>query len=278
MDIDPMPSTAADSVAVLHDITKLTTRSIKEFRQKAGSINSLPINAQMSLRGEAVERYLATGRAGLAPLLSSEPTALVTEAINRRQSYRRYTSCEERGDASERLLAAIRNALEIKTTVWTKSRPEGARAYFSAGALYTVDHHLLWRFRDNCYRLGLFSPFLGQVIYNHDKQFTSAQVAEMTPIPPQALMNCMAIVIQSSRLNIALKKYGPRAYRFVLLEAGMAAQTLALSSEAYGLGTSMWGGFIDDVLSKLLDPHNASSVPLNLITVGFPGEPEGDEM
>jgi hypothetical protein len=212
MESDLMPSTAADSVAALHDITKLTTRSIKEFRQKAGSVNSLPINAQMSLRGEAVERYLASGHSGLAPLLSSEPTALVIEAINRRQSYRRYTSYEERGDANERLLAAIRNALEIKTKVWTKSRPEGARAYFSAGALYTVDHHFLLRFRDNSYRFGQFSPFLGQVIYNHDQHFTSAQVAEMTPIPAQALVNCMAIVIQSSRLSIALKKYGPRAY------------------------------------------------------------------
>ncbi len=45
-------------------------------------------------------------------------------------------------------------------------------------------------------------------------------------------------------------KYGNRAYRYCLLDAGHAWQALALSAEAYGCETEATGDFIDDEMSE----------------------------
>ena len=47
-------------------------------------------------------------------------------------------------------------------------------------------------------------------------------------------------------------KYGERAYRFALLEAGHIMQNLLLTAGALGLGACPVGGFVDDILNDLL--------------------------
>ncbi len=48
-------------------------------------------------------------------------------------------------------------------------------------------------------------------------------------------------------------KYGGRAERYVLLEAGHAAQNLLLAATALGLGAVPIGAFGDDALARALD-------------------------
>lgn len=57
-------------------------------------------------------------------------------------------------------------------------------------------------------------------------------------------------------------KYGPRGYRYVLLEAGHAAQNLCLQAAALGLATLCVGGFTDSRLNQVLglDPLRAGVV------------------
>jgi SagB-type dehydrogenase family enzyme len=45
-------------------------------------------------------------------------------------------------------------------------------------------------------------------------------------------------------------KYGERAYRFILLEAGHIAENLLLGAEYEGLGAVALGGFIDDDVNR----------------------------
>jgi SagB-type dehydrogenase family enzyme len=47
-------------------------------------------------------------------------------------------------------------------------------------------------------------------------------------------------------------KYGDRGYRFGLIEAGHAAQNLALVGTALGIGITPVGGFADEPLRRLL--------------------------
>jgi SagB-type dehydrogenase family enzyme len=49
-----------------------------------------------------------------------------------------------------------------------------------------------------------------------------------------------------------LSKYGPRGYRYILLEAGHVAQNLCLVAGELGLGSLCLGGFRDGVLNNLL--------------------------
>lgn len=63
-------------------------------------------------------------------------------------------------------------------------------------------------------------------------------------------------------------KYGERAYRFVLLEAGHIAQNLLLATHAEGLGGVPIGGFYDDMLNDLLRLDGCQEAVLYLILIG----------
>jgi SagB-type dehydrogenase family enzyme len=65
------------------------------------------------------------------------------------------------------------------------------------------------------------------------------------------------------------RQYGQRGERYVLLEAGHAAQNALLQAVALGLGATVVGAFDDDGVRKVLDLE-AGERPLYLIPVGRP--------
>lgn len=56
-------------------------------------------------------------------------------------------------------------------------------------------------------------------------------------------------------------KYGERAYRYALLEAGHVMQNLCLTAAAIGLGITPVGGFADVALWELLDVGDDQELP-----------------
>lgn len=72
-------------------------------------------------------------------------------------------------------------------------------------------------------------------------------------------------------------KYGQRAVRFALMEAGHAAQMVLLSASAMGLAARPLGGFCDDEVSNILGMCGVDEVPLYLIPVGA-AQPAPDAM
>jgi len=58
------------------------------------------------------------------------------------------------------------------------------------------------------------------------------------------------------------KKYGPRGYRYILLEAGHAAQNACLAATELGIATLCMGGFVDSALNAFLhlDPRQEGVV------------------
>jgi SagB-type dehydrogenase family enzyme len=59
-----------------------------------------------------------------------------------------------------------------------------------------------------------------------------------------------------------MSRYGPRGYRYVLLEAGHVAQNLCLVATELELGTLCLGGFRDAAINELLglDPRGEGAV------------------
>jgi SagB-type dehydrogenase family enzyme len=66
-------------------------------------------------------------------------------------------------------------------------------------------------------------------------------------------------------------EYGDRAERYVLLEAGHAAQNLLLQAVALGLGAVPMGAFSDSGVARVLG-LSPGCEPLYLIPVGHPAE------
>jgi SagB-type dehydrogenase family enzyme len=65
-------------------------------------------------------------------------------------------------------------------------------------------------------------------------------------------------------------KYGARAYRFALMEAGHVGQNLLLAAAALGLGAVPLGGFYDREVDAFLGVDGIYEASLYLVPVGYP--------
>ncbi|MEU4805278.1 nitroreductase family protein [Actinosynnema sp. NPDC023587] len=81
-----------------------------------------------------------------------------------------------------------------------------------------------------------------------------------------------AVIVLTGRVGPGLAKYGPRHYRTVHLDAGVAVQNLYLVSTALGLSCCAVAGFADDAV-KALVRGGEGDVPLALFVVGGPTAP-----
>jgi SagB-type dehydrogenase family enzyme len=63
-------------------------------------------------------------------------------------------------------------------------------------------------------------------------------------------------------------KYGERSYRFALLEAGHIAQNILLTIEAIGASALPVGGFVDDIVTKMIGLDGCEDIALYLILMG----------
>lgn len=80
------------------------------------------------------------------------------------------------------------------------------------------------------------------------------------------------IVLISAIFDRTQNKYGPRGYRYILLEAGHAAQNLCLLATEQGLGSLCIGGFFDGKLNRLLGFDGIQEAVVYAVAVGYPGQ------
>lgn len=71
-------------------------------------------------------------------------------------------------------------------------------------------------------------------------------------------------------------KYGDRAYRLALLEAGHAAQNVCLAAAAAGVASLAWGGFFDDALNRLLGVDGLTEAAVHAVFLGRAREAAGE--
>lgn len=65
-------------------------------------------------------------------------------------------------------------------------------------------------------------------------------------------------------------KYAQRAYRYVYLDAGHIAQSLALSATSIGLGSCQIGAFFDDEINQIVGVDGTEESVLYLTVLGHP--------
>jgi SagB-type dehydrogenase family enzyme len=84
------------------------------------------------------------------------------------------------------------------------------------------------------------------------------------------LSSCAALVAMTAMFWRSRFKYGARAYRFTLIEAGHAAQNLLLAVAALGLAAVPIGGFYDRRVDDFLGIDGLHEGSLYLLPVGPP--------
>jgi SagB-type dehydrogenase family enzyme len=135
----------------------------------------------------------------------------------------------------------------------------------SAGALYPMtvyyaDDVALWRYEPK--RHGLAKVADGDV-----RRDVARAGLEQAP-----LKRAPGIIVIVAKPAVAAAKYGDRAERYCMLEAGHIAQNILLTAQALGLGACPVGAFRDGDLLDVLGLGDGY-LPLYLIPVGEAFEP-----
>jgi len=145
------------------------------------------------------------------------------------------------------------------------------RSIPSAGALHPTDLFVV-----------ILQGGLAQGVYHYDvpehllefvKALSEREIKTLFaafPIHPQVvdLAKASAIFFISSKFWRARAKYGPRGYRYCLLEAGCACQNLSLASVALGLAHVVLGGFYDDEVHAFLGMDGVEHAVIVAMAVG----------
>jgi SagB-type dehydrogenase family enzyme len=140
----------------------------------------------------------------------------------------------------------------------------------SAGGLYPLELYVLVRSVER----------LEAGVYHYAALPHALEQVRARPLPRPLLAaaylgqpyagDASAVVVLTAVVERALAKYGDRGYRYLLLEAGHAAQNLELAAAALSLGACDLGGFVDHDVTELLDLDGDEEIPLSSVAVGLP--------
>ncbi len=139
----------------------------------------------------------------------------------------------------------------------------------SGGGLFPIETY--------CMVLNVEGLAPGLYFYHHlkhnlecvvEKDLTGA-LSEAIPGQAESVRSASVCVILSAVMQRIKFKYGERAYRFLMLEAGHIAQNLLLTAEAEGVGGVAVGGYLDDTMNALLRLDGVEEAVVYLALFGY---------
>ena len=239
-----------------HSVTRLAYLTARQRRQRDRALQGL-----YRQNTNAFKTYTSSARIDLPRERVPLGMSLATAIASRR---------------SERNFAAEPPSLaEIATLLAASYGGQGeragilARAVPSGGGIYPLDLYVL-QFPGGAISAGVYHYHVGdhclQRVTARCDRLTLAAASIYPEIVGQAPL-LLAIVADIARTRV---KYGERAYRLALLEAGHVSQNLYLLAQALGLGIVALDGFYDDRVHAVLDIDGVEEVALMLFALGRP--------
>lgn len=144
-----------------------------------------------------------------------------------------------------------------------------SRAVPSAGALYPLEVYVAIQSVDG----------LDDGLYHYQSLDHVLEPVKVEPVMKDLgdlllgqyfLETANAALIFTGVFDRTLKKYGPRGYRYVLFEAGHAAQNASLLAGEIGLASICVGGFRDGRMNKYLGLDGRTEAALYAVGLGYP--------
>ena len=190
-------------------------------------------------------------------------TISVEQAVHQRRTVRSFSAHPLALDALSQLLWAAQGI--------TGSRG-GKRAAPSAGALYPMDvYAVTGEGGIDSLGAGVYHYVPGEhalsLIARGDLRMAIAKAALSQQWMIQAPLN-LVITAEYARVG---RKYGRRAQRYAMIEAGHIGQNVFLQAEALGLKAGIVGAFQDADLIQVLQIPGAHE-PLLAMPVGYPAQ------
>ena len=216
---------------------------------------AMRLSASRSVKRHVQRRFVPLPHASLPPV------ALGTLLTSRRS--RRTFSSE--GITIDELAAVLWSAAGVTATV--AGSPQTLRTSPSGGALYPLE---LYVAADRV-------TGLPEALYHYDPlRHGLERVGDLGPsaerhgLSPygETISACAALVVVTAMLWRSRFKYGARAYRFVLIEAGHLVQNVALCVEALELAATPVGGFFDRAVDAFVGLDGVHETSVYLVPIG----------
>jgi SagB-type dehydrogenase family enzyme len=182
--------------------------------------------------------------------------------IRTRHSVREYTHPVTESELSTIL------SYSIGETDSTALDGRGRRAAASGGARYPIEAYVLIM-----KQIGTFKPG----VYHYDIEthgltilrphtFAECKLDELFRYAETTTASC--VVIFTTLFHRSSDKYGERAYRHILLEAGGIGAHAHLVASTLGVGCVPMSGYNDDKIEHLLDIDGLHEAPVHMVVLG----------
>jgi hypothetical protein len=252
---------------VYHENSKIGPHN-EELFQKIGTVNSSPHIRRVISR--PFRSYSGCPHVDL-PKQDAPMTGTLETILTNRRSEHHFSGVPVSLDELARVLLLGDGIVSRMTS------EDGAefllRTAPSGGGLYPIETFCI------VFRVEGVAP--GAYFYNTQKHRLE-QVAAEDFRPHLAAATNLQSEVENAGFCIVLSavlprssfKYGQRAYRFVLLEAGHIAQNVLLAAEGLNLGGLPVGGFFDDDLNAVLNLDGCQEFVVYLLLIGNKTKPE----
>jgi SagB-type dehydrogenase family enzyme len=204
----------------------------------------------------AAAASVAAGVSVDLPAPATRGAVSLEESLIRRRSIRRFT-------------AAPLTPQEVSQLLWAAQGITGqpaTRTSPSAGAIHPLE--LYAATGDGCRHYRPAGHHL-ELVTDRDIRSSLADAAH----GETAVRDAALVVVITAVLSRTRARYGERAWRYVMIETGHAAQNLLLQAVALGLAAAPIGAFDDRRLAEALGA-GTDRTPLYLIALGHPRAPD----
>jgi SagB-type dehydrogenase family enzyme len=212
-------------------------------------------------------RYVARAWPGDGVSLPSTETSAIGQLLQTRGSCRAYSSAAlTLGDLASVLDAAYGVAALVQAPTGLQAL---ARVVPSAGGLYPLELYVASRSVESLH------PGLHRynVLYHTLEPLRSGPVFDeilSAVLTRDFVADASVLLIWTVVFERVLGKYGPRGYRYALLEAGHSAQNACLMAGERRLGSLCLGGFRDAQLNHTLGVDVRTEAAVYCMAVGHP--------
>ena len=223
-----------------------------------GRFRRLAVLGGVAALGAVTIYILAGGSSKLSPppAPGKEGKMSLEETLAKRRSTRRFRNEALTRRQIARLCWAAQGISDAET---------GFRTCPSAGALYPLELYVV-----TAEGVEHYVP-KSRAMEKHLKDDLRKKL-QTAALDQSSVGRAPATFIIAGVVSRTAGKYGRRARRYVLMEAGHAGQNLLLQATALGLAGVPVGAFTDEEVAKVLSLPDGHA-PLYLIPVGLPAKP-----
>jgi SagB-type dehydrogenase family enzyme len=230
-------------------------------------LNSEPwLNDEAYRSGAAAQEFKRPAGILAEVALPEAPASPLTELFYRRRSCRAFTEKPMPLEALTAMLAASYGVVD--TQPFAGQSRFLRRAVPSAGGLFPLEIYAFLRrvegLEDGLYHYDVLGHSL-QLLKRGDLFPSLAPVFYTYPF----IRNANLVIALAAVFARTQNKYGPRGYRYILIEAGHCGQNICLRAAELGLATLCMGGFVDSPLNLMLGLEPAREGVVYTIAAGY---------